>query len=132
MGAADVKQFLKNPDLTSAKRVFDRRKAKRLFLSFPIEVSGVDRCGQPFVERTKTQDVSDAGCRLFLIAPVERGDIVNIRLCSPPGVRLPEEKAEKFEIKSVEPTGTGFMVGARKIMDGDIWKISFPARKSSP
>jgi hypothetical protein len=121
-----VTQVLKYFDEAANEPAFDRRKAKRLFLNYPVEISGVDQEGLPFVERTKTEDISETGCGLVTAIPFKSGDLVDIRLTSPPGTRLPEENALKFEIRWVKPTGTGWSIGARKIQDGEIWKVSFP------
>src|ERR1700693_5823770 len=97
-GASAVTQALKVLNEAAIESAFDRRKARRLFLNFPVELSGVDRTGQPFVERTKTEDISDTGCRLVTAMAVKRGDMVNIRLTNPPGTRFPEELAQQFEV----------------------------------
>jgi hypothetical protein len=121
-----VTQALKYFDATANEPALDRRRAKRLFLNFPIEISGVDGKGEPFVERTKTEDISDTGCRLVTTIPFKSDDVVDIRLAPPPGTRLPVETAVKFEIMWVQSTGTGWSIGARQIQDGEIWKVSFP------
>ena len=124
-------EVLKEPNEPAIESTFDRRKAKRLFLNFPVEVSGKDRNGQPVVEKTKTDDISDQGCRLVTTIPVKRGDVVDIRPTNPPGESLPEESAQQFEIMWVHATNSGWSVGARKVHDGKIWKVSFPPAKSS-
>ena len=48
-------------ELLSREVMQDRRKGKRVCLTFPIEVSGFDRSGRLFSERTVTQDISEAG-----------------------------------------------------------------------
>jgi hypothetical protein len=122
---------LKDPGEGTLESTVDRRKAKRLFLHFPVEVSGVDRAGQPFVERTKTDEISDRGCRLVLTIPVTRGDIVDIRPTNPPGTRFPEERAQQFEVMWVHPTKAGWSIGARKVLNSKMWKVSFPPPKPS-
>lgn len=122
---------LKHPAHATADWVFDRRKAKRLFLYFPIEISGVDREGQPFLERTKTEDISEIGCRLDTKTQVRCGDVMEIKLMAPPGTLFPEEAPHQFEVMWVKPTKAGWSVGARKIQDGKIWKVTFPPPKTS-
>lgn len=119
-------QDAKNLNVVAHEPVFDRRKAKRLFLNFSVEISGVDRKGHRFVERTKTEDISDRGCRLFTTVPLTCGDLINIRLLIPEGTTLPEESAQQFEIMWVAPARTGWSIGARKVLGGKIWKVSFP------
>ncbi len=117
---------LKYSNEATREWIFDRRKAKRLFLHFPIEVSGVDREGLPFSERTRTEDISDRGCRLEMNAPVNRGDLVDIRLIAPPGPKFPREDPHKFEVMWVQEKTSGWSIGAREIHDERIWKVSFP------
>jgi hypothetical protein len=121
-----VAQASKDWQVPVNEPAFDRRKANRLILDFPIEISGVDQRGHPFVERTKTEDISDTGCRLVTTIPFQCGDTVDIRLVRPPGTTLPEESTRKFEIVSVQPIGSGWSIGVHKIQDGEIWKVSFP------
>ena len=56
-------QALKDRNTAGNDPGFDRRKAKRLFLNFSVEISGVDEKGQPFTDRTKTDDISATGCQ---------------------------------------------------------------------
>jgi hypothetical protein len=130
-GVSAVTQALKDANEAVIESTFDRRKAKRLFLNFSVEISGMDRNGQPVVEQTKTDDISDTGCRLVTTIPVRRGDVVDIRLTNPPGTKLPEESAQQFEIMWVHPTRAGWSVGARKVLNGKIWKVSFPPPRSN-
>jgi PilZ domain len=126
-----VAQLLKDRDVTGNEQGIDRRKAKRLFLNFSVELSGVDQEGQPFLERTKTEDISDTGCRLLTTIPVKCGDLLDIRLTTAEGTRLPEESALQFEIMWVHPTKSGWSIGTRQIQDGKIWKVSFPPPRAS-
>jgi hypothetical protein len=119
-------QGVKDQGMATSEPQFDRRKAKRLFLSFLVELSGIDAKGKPFVERTKTDDISATGCRLVTTIPVKCGDLVDIRLTVPEGSRLPPESAHQFEIMWVHPVRSGWSVGAHQLHEGKIWKVSFP------
>ena len=127
-----MKQSLKDSVETANEPQLDRRRAKRLNLSFSVEISGVDRSGCAFVERTKTEDVSEMGCRLFTTIPFKRGDHLDIRLVPPNGEKLPEENAQPFEIMWATPTKSGWSVGARNVRGEKIWKVLFPSFKGSP
>ena len=48
----------------------DRRRSRRVPLSFHIEVSGFDSQGQFFRDRAVTADVSDGGCRFELTTTI--------------------------------------------------------------
>lgn len=103
----------------------DRRRERRIPLTFPVEVNGFDRQGRYFSERTATTDVSEWGCRLQLAADVEPGTVVALRIVS----RAPESgirRALLFQIVWVE-WGEGFnTVGAAKLQSENIWNMAFP------
>jgi hypothetical protein len=126
-----VTQDLKVLKVADLELRFDRRKAKRLFLFFPIEISGVDRNGRPFKEHTRTDDISDTGCRLATSVPLNCGDRISIRLTQPAGTRFPEESPQEFEVMWVHPIKSGWSIGVHNIHGGRVWKVSFPPPKSS-
>jgi hypothetical protein len=109
----------------------DRRSGKRLRLNFSIEVTGLDRTGRFFTERTKTGDISKTGCRFDLRTPVKRGDVVAIKLLPPRKAKLPEERPLLFEIVWAVSRKTGWTVGTRKLQDDNIWKVIFPPANQS-
>jgi hypothetical protein len=104
----------------------DRRMSKRLFLCFSIEISGVNENGMPFLEHTKTDNISDTGCRLALAVRLRPGDVVNIMLIVPAEANVPPESKHPFEVMWSFPIKEGWRVGARKMIAGKIWKVSFP------
>jgi len=104
----------------------DRRSGKRIRLNFSIEITGFDRTGRLFTERTRTQDISEIGCRFDLLTPVERGNVIAIKLLPPGEAALPEEKPLLFEIIWTVTRAIGWTVGARKLQDDKIWKVTFP------
>jgi hypothetical protein len=109
----------------------DRRSGKRIRLNFSIEITGFDRAGRLFVERTRTQDISEIGCRFDLLTPVERGNVIAIKLLPPGKAALPEEKPLLFEIMWTAARAIGLTVGARKLQDDKIWKVTFPPANQS-
>ena len=110
----------------------DRRAGKRLRLNFSIEMTGFDRTGRLFTERTKTDDISEIGCRFDLLTPVERGAVVAIKLLPPGYATLPEEKPLLFEIMWVVARTNCWTVGTRKLQGDKIWKVTFPPANQSP
>lgn len=103
----------------------DRRKGKRLSLNFPVEVSGFDRTGRMFCERTTTLDISEAGCRFQLQTPLEREDVVAIKLLSPRSNRH-AAKPTLFRIIWVAREAEGWAVGALKLQQDNPWHVTFP------
>ena len=108
----------------------DRRAGKRLNLSFSVEISGIDRSGVSFSERTKTQDISELGCRLETTLPLERADVVAIKLLLH-GETIPNENSHLFEIMWTVNNARGRIIGTRKLKSEKIWKVTFPEVKSS-
>lgn len=103
----------------------DRRKERRIPLTFPVEVNGFDRQGRYFSERTATTDVSEWGCRLQLVAEVEPGTVVALRIVS----RAPDSgvrRALLFQIVWVEWSDGLNAVGAAKLQSENIWNMAFP------
>jgi hypothetical protein len=109
----------------------DRRSGKRLRLNFSIEITGFDRSGRLFTERTRTEDISEIGCRFDLLTPVERGNVVAIKLLPPGKATLPEEKSLLFEIIWTVARTIGWTVGTRKLQGDKIWKVTFPPANQS-
>jgi len=113
----------------SAEANRDRRREKRITLVFQIEVSGFDRRGQFFSERTVTADVSESGCRFHLKAEVEHGAVVAIKLVSRNINRLQPERPFLFKVARVTAESTGWTLGAAKLQPESLWCIAFPPKK---
>src|SRR5579862_588167 len=56
----------------------ERRRTKRVPLSFQIEVSGRDRTGAAFSERAMTSDVNHSGCKFDFLWELKPGDLISI------------------------------------------------------
>jgi PilZ domain len=107
----------------------ERRRGKRLYLNFSIEIKGVDHDGRPFIERTKTENISDMGCRIRTEVHLKAGDTVEIRIIPPEGVAPPAEEAHRFKVMWVARRPSGWSVGARMLEPGKLWKVNFPVNK---
>jgi hypothetical protein len=125
-----VKDSLTNWDEMVNEIVVDRRSGKRLHLNFSIRITGFDQIGHPFTERTRTEDISETGCRFDLLTPVKRGSVVTIELLLPSNIKLPEEKPGLFEIVWTVARTIGWTVGTRKLIGDKIWKVTFPQHSS--
>ena len=107
----------------------DRRREKRIPLVFPIEVSGFDRRGRFFSERTVTADVSESGCRFQLETEVERGAVVAIKRVSRQANRLQPERPLLFKVARVTEESSGWILGASKLQPESLWCIAFPPQE---
>jgi hypothetical protein len=125
-----VTQTLKDTKRPINLAIRDRRRGKRLFLNYSVEISGVDEEGRTFVERTKTEDISETGCRFHTHVPLRCGDRLEIKMLPPVGLSFTEELTQQFEVMWVEEDDKGWSVGACKSTKGKIWKVSFPPPKS--
>ncbi len=110
----------------SVEATQDRRRGKRVQLTYPIEISGFDHSGRLFSEKTKTQDISETGCRFVLRTPLARGDVVAIKIVSQSDEALPSTKALLFQIAWVRRQGDGWMAGALKLQPDKLWRVAFP------
>src|SRR5689334_14313793 len=108
----------------------DRRSGKRLNLFFPIEIQGTDANGALFREQTKTQDISESGCRFETTLTLIPGDIIAIKL-NVPEDSVQNRKPQLFEIAWSAPIPTGRSVGARKLQGAKLWLVNFPPAKDS-
>lgn len=113
-------------DILSQEVREERRKGKRVPLTFPIEVCGFDRAARMFSERTRTTDISEVGCRFRMKAELARGDVVAIKLVSRGNNHDSECKALLFRISWVRQDPDGWTVGALKLQQEKIWHVTFP------
>ena len=118
-------------ELLSREVMQDRRKGKRVCLTFPIEVSGFDRSGRLFSERTVTQDISEAGCRFRMKTKAERGDVVAIKLLSRRDGPGPLARPLLFQIMWIKREEEAWIAGALKLQPEDLWHMSFPPGNQS-
>jgi hypothetical protein len=107
----------------------NRRKTKRVIISFPIEVSGFDEAGKLFRERAVTNDVSEHGCRFDLMRELKGGEVIAIQLGSRSGRRSEKSRPLLFEVAWVSPSVHGWTVGAFKLQPENFWHLVFPANK---
>jgi hypothetical protein len=117
-------------DTNMVQSARDRRKAKRVALSFPIEVSGVDSRGRPFCESLTTTDVSEDGCGFNTLREMRCGDIVTILVSTPSSAERRIEPV-RFQIVWVEASQWGWAIGASKLQPVSVWPMGFPKAKQS-
>ena len=108
----------------------DRRREPRLSISFPIEVSGFDRNGKFFSERTTTDDISDHGCRFQLQAELDPTTVVAVKVLRPDGPLSEPTKLILYQIARVQKGADGSMIGAAKLQSENIWCVTFPDPKA--
>jgi len=131
MDKADEKEAQLEWESLSQEAMQDRRQGKRVTLVFPIEVSGLDRSGRMFCERTVTSDISEVGCRFQMKTQPQRGDVVAIKLLSRRDAGAPESKALMFRVAWTARTADGWTAGALQLQPENIWHVGFPPKNPS-
>jgi hypothetical protein len=92
-------------------------------VSLPIEVSGFDRHGRFFTERTFTSDVSDRGCKFAVRAEVEIRSAVAIRVTRRKRGAELNSRPVLFELVRVEVMDSGWVVAAIKLQAAVLWPV---------
>jgi hypothetical protein len=106
----------------------ERRRGKRVPLSFHVEVSGIGLNGIPYCDHAAASDVSDRGCQVHLTREVRPGDLLTIRV-----VRRGEPSPDQdgpflYQAVWVEASenGGGWIAGLSALEPGNPWRINFP------
>lgn len=81
----------------------NRRSEPRFALTFPIEVSGFERCGKYFVERTSCSEVGEGSCTFVLRADVACDGVLAIRCFHWQNSSVLESNPVLFQIARLEP-----------------------------
>ncbi len=110
----------------------DRREARRILVHVPVEVTEIDGEGQPTIERTFIEDVSDFGCRFSMRGPVHQGDTITVKILGPNGKILLDEEPRFYEIMWVAPKEHGSTVGARILEGEKLANTKFPPERFPP
>jgi hypothetical protein len=121
-----MREFLKPLIVNIETSQYERRRKKRLFLNYPVEISGIDCEGREFIERTKTEDISDSGCCVRTSVAVEKGSVLTVRLISPPAVLDSEEQVKQYEIIWSAQDDRGWTLGLKNLHSENPWKVRFP------
>jgi PilZ domain len=130
---AQAKPMFTKYDKKSPKEsdITERRRSKRIPLSFPIEVSGTDRTGRSFHDQAMTSDVSEQGCSFNLLREVAPGALLEIRIFNPRGESSHEGKPLTYQVVWIEPSPVGWVVGVAQLEPGNFWHINFPSGNPS-
>jgi hypothetical protein len=104
----------------------ERRHQPRVDLKYPIEVSGFNRRGRYFTERSLTLDVSDGGCKFRLANEVEKGSVVAIRVITKRNGRETDTRPVLFHVNWFQALPNGWTLGVSKLQAGAAWCASVP------
>jgi hypothetical protein len=110
----------------------DRRADPRLLLHTRVEISGVDKAGLQFSERSKLEDVGDGGCSFSLRNAVSAGAILGVQPLGQDGEKFPDEYSRLFMVIWVKWRGDRWRVGTRCLTEDELSGAALPASDSSP
>lgn len=103
----------------------DRRRGKRVGMSYAITIRGLSR-GEYFAEETRTLNVSEHGCCFETAHQLTRGDIVSLEVRG--RVHL---GPSTFEVMRVAGGPDHWVIGAMLLETTNVWGMSFPQQKSA-
>ena len=94
----------------------NRRSEPRVALRFPIEVSGFERAGKYFIERTSCLDVGEMSCAFTLRAAVAIDSVVAIRSFHWQNNNVLESRPVLFQIVRLEEGEQGRVVATIRLL----------------
>jgi hypothetical protein len=110
----------------------ERRRDPRVPLSLPIGVSGFDRDGRFFTERTSTFDVSKLGCKFLLHVEMGKDSVVAIRVIHRGNGLEADSPPVLFRLAWVRQTEHGWTLGAEQLQQDRPWSVHFPQGDAAP
>ena len=104
----------------------ERRRGKRIFLSFRVEVSGIGLDGIPYCDQAAASDVSDRGCQISLERAIKTGDMLTLRVVRQKGPAADQETPFLYQIVWVRPDNGFWAAGLAAMESGNPWHMTFP------
>jgi hypothetical protein len=108
-------QKVKEREDPSELAEFERRREPRMPLTFPLEVSGLDRSRKFFTERTSSLDVGEFSCAFVLQADVEQDSVVAVRSFHWQNSSVMESQPVLFQVTRVEEQVEGWIVATVRL-----------------
>lgn len=105
-----------NAQTMASAHAHERREARYL-VAFPIEVSGI-RDGEPFREKTFTQNVSEWGIGFRLSVELKREDLVSVKVLDDTSG---ESRHSLYQVTRVSQQLGHWVMGAWKLGAEDMW-----------
>jgi hypothetical protein len=94
----------------------NRRGEPRLYVTFPIEVSGLDRRGKFFTERTSSTDFGDGSCAFLLLTEVEQDSVLAVRSFHWQNQSILDSRPVLFQVVRIERQAEKWLVGTIKFL----------------
>ena len=109
-----------------SKPQIERRRGKRIALTFDVELSGIGMNGVPYCDHAAASDVSDRGCKLQMSREVKPGDLLTLRVVRAADAGDNQEAPFLFQAIWVEPCAGGWIAGLAALEPGNPWRVIFP------
>jgi hypothetical protein len=85
--------------------VFERRKARRFSVSWPVRIEGYEPSGSSFEEAGELENLSSSGAFLNIARPIEIGTTLNIAIRVPfQSERWMKYSAEVIRVEQEDPS----------------------------
>jgi hypothetical protein len=104
----------------------ERRRGKRVPLTFEVEVSGLGLNGVPYCDLATASEVSDRGCKLRLSREVKPGDLLTIRVVREGSAGAQQESPFLYQVVWVDPGLDRWTAGLAALEPGNPWRMKFP------
>jgi len=111
----------KERDLRMATAHLRQQRETRYTVPIEIEISGIAQNGEVFHERMFTRDVSEWGCGFVTSVELKTDNIIALRVASRDAAESARARQSLFQVRGVLPEEHGWLVGARKMDDGNVW-----------
>jgi hypothetical protein len=98
----------------------ERRGDKRFLLHTWVQITGIDKSGLQFVERSRLEDIGDSGCRFSLRGAVPEGSVIGVMPLDQNGETLVNEFLRLFVVIRVKRKGKRVTVGARSLREDEL------------
>ena len=114
----------KTATIGGAQKTNKKWRESRFALAIEIEVSGIDGAGRPFIEQTKTEDVSEWGCRFLLSRSLDRHAPVALRTVGQHTVCLAASGPVMYIVARAKQERESWLIGVSKIQAEKLWDLS--------
>src|ERR1700676_2929357 len=98
----------------------ERRGDKRFLLHTWVQITGIDKSGLQFVERSRLEDIGDSGCRFSLRGAVPEGSVIEVMPLDQNGEIVLDEFRRLFVVIWVKRKGKRMTVDARSLREDEL------------
>src|SRR5712692_53309 len=124
---ADPTSEMMSDAVANASAELRKRRSTRIVQAVPLQVTGVDALGRPFVERTSSLILNCHGCRYQSKHYVLKNMWVRLEIPHPEADQAPREVRGRVAwIQRPRTVRQLFQVALELEVPGNVWGIGFP------